>query len=269
MEDRKFYVYEHYRLDNMTCFYVGKGYGTRADKLSRNYHHDNISKKYGHVVVIVADNLTEEEAHWLERDLIEEYVFDYGYTCAVAGCHKNYENDSHLTNCTWGGEGSTGRVISEETRKKIGESQKDKTISEETRKKISESQKGKCSGENNGFYGKTHTEETKKKISEQSKRLMSDPNIRKHISESLKGEKNPMYGKHMSEDAKKKLSTSHSIAVVQLTLNNKFVRTYVSAKETKKFGFQPTWVTQCCKHNTRQHKGYKWIYLKDYKTIPR
>ena len=28
-EDRRFYVYEYWRLDNNTCFYVGKGKGSR------------------------------------------------------------------------------------------------------------------------------------------------------------------------------------------------------------------------------------------------
>ena len=43
-ENRDFYVYEHIRLDNMTCFYVGKGRGKRCNIPSRNIHHDNICK---------------------------------------------------------------------------------------------------------------------------------------------------------------------------------------------------------------------------------
>ena len=38
-------------------------------------------------------------------------------------------------------EAQKGRVISEETRRKIGEAQKGRVISEETRRKMSESQK--------------------------------------------------------------------------------------------------------------------------------
>lgn len=64
--------------------------------------------------------------------------------------------------------------------------------SEETRKKLSDSQKG----EKNGFYGKKHTEESKQKMSESHKGLQT-------------GEKHPMYGKHHSEETRKKLSESH------------------------------------------------------------
>ena len=51
------------------------------------------------------------------------------------------------------------------TKKHNSESQKGKIVSEETRKKLSESHKG----ENSSMYGKQHTEETKKKISESKK----------------------------------------------------------------------------------------------------
>lgn len=53
---------------------------------------------------------------------------------------------------------------SEETKRKISESNKGKIISDETRKKISESNKGKRMGIENPFYGKHHTEETKQKL---------------------------------------------------------------------------------------------------------
>ena len=70
-ENREFYVYEHIRLDNMTCFYVGKGKGERAYDLERNDHHNNISNRHGHAVLIIKDNLTEEEAFELEKDTID------------------------------------------------------------------------------------------------------------------------------------------------------------------------------------------------------
>ena len=112
--DRNYYVYEHIRLDNMTCFYVGKGRGRRSNTLKRNKHHDRISKKYGHAVVIVADNLTENEAFELERNLIEEYVFEYGYGIDIYG-YRNEEDDTYLTNSTFGGEGSSkGGTVSYE-----------------------------------------------------------------------------------------------------------------------------------------------------------
>ena len=46
-----------------------------------------------------------------------------------------------------------GKHLSEETKRKMSESQKGKTLSEETKRKISESLKGRTSGENNPCYG--------------------------------------------------------------------------------------------------------------------
>ena len=60
-----------------------------------------------------------------------------------------------------------------------------KHLSEETRKKISESN----NGENNPMFGKHHSADTRKKM-----------------SEALKGENNPMFGKHHSEETCKKIS---------------------------------------------------------------
>ena len=41
-----YYVYEHWRLDTDTCFYVGKGSGNRAYKtVGRNCHWKNIVAK--------------------------------------------------------------------------------------------------------------------------------------------------------------------------------------------------------------------------------
>ena len=107
MEDRSFYVYAHYRLDTMEPFYIGKGKNGRKNILSRNSLHDNVSKKHGHAVVILYDNLTEEEAFFYEREVIEDLVFDEGYEIDCNGIEltKKY---SYLTNFTFGGEGATG-----------------------------------------------------------------------------------------------------------------------------------------------------------------
>ena len=80
-----------------------------------------------------------------------------------------------LRNLTDGGEGASGRILTEETKKKIGEANKGKTLSEENKRRIS--------GRNHYLYGKTHSEETRKKQ-----------------SESMKSENNPAYGKKWWND---------------------------------------------------------------------
>ena len=252
-ENREFYVYEHIRLDNMTCFYVGKGKGERAYDLERNDHHDNISNMCGHAVIIIEDNLTEDEAYWLERDIIEDYVFNLGYGINIEG-HNDYDHElPHLTNMNWGGRGVTsGMHHSEEAKMKMSESKKGKNNSmygkhhsEETKKNMSESKKGK----NNPMYGKHHSEEAKKNMSESHKGKQA-------------GKNNPMYGKHHSEETKKKMSKK----VICVTTGKKFD----SMKEAgNHYNILPNTISLCCK-GTRKSAGklkdgtkLQWKYLEE------
>ena len=60
--EKEYYVYERFRLDNMTCFYVGKGKGRRYKQRSRNSHHDRIAEKHGFITKIYKEHLSEDEA---------------------------------------------------------------------------------------------------------------------------------------------------------------------------------------------------------------
>ena len=145
MEERNdFYVYIHTRATHGTIFYVGKGKGKRAwSKFNRNKHWKHIVAKYGYNVVIVQEDLTEEQAFMLEKEIITAL------------------GKENLCNLTDGGEGVSGLVHSKVTRKKMSEAKKGHTynkgrklppLSEERRRKISEFSKAM-----------RHTEETKKK----------------------------------------------------------------------------------------------------------
>lgn len=159
-----YYVYEHIRLDNNQCFYVGKGHGNRANFSSRNEHHDRVVAKCGMKVNIIAENLTEDEAYEIERKTIEHYVFDLGYGIDIIGYNNNPNEKGHLTNHTFGGDGSYGMVHSEEWCKKHSDD---------------------MTGEGNPMYGiniwDTYSEERKSKI-------------KNKLSESSSGINNPMYG---------------------------------------------------------------------------
>ena len=109
-----YYVYEHIRLDNNTCFYIGKGRGKRANCKTRNEHHDRIVKKYGMRVNVVSDGLSEAEAFKIEEQLISYYVFVLGYGIDIIGYNNNKNEPGHLTNHTFGGDGSKGMVHSKE-----------------------------------------------------------------------------------------------------------------------------------------------------------
>lgn len=168
-----YYVYKHIRLDNDTCFYIGKGRGKRAYTKKRNPHHDRIVEKHGMKVEFVADGLTEDEAYELERETIKKYVFEYGYGIDIEGYRKD-NTFPCLTNSTFGGDGSYGMVHSKEW---------------------CEQHSNDMMGNKNPMYGINNYEHyTDEKARE----------IKNKLSEAFSGSKNPMYGvsprQRMSED---------------------------------------------------------------------
>lgn len=96
---KSFYAYTHSRPDG-SVFYVGKGQGRRAWNFThgRNPHHRSIIKKHGadNIIVTVYPCPSEDAAFELERSLIAQYP--------------------DLANMTEGGEGASGRPISDKVR---------------------------------------------------------------------------------------------------------------------------------------------------------
>lgn len=192
MEDRRFYVYEWIRLDTNEPFYVGKGCGNRAYQLkSRNAGFMNIVNATDCAVVILAENLTEEEAYEAEVWYIYEYKYIYNFGLvnmdegglgAVCGKHNHmYGRKGHL-------------------HPNFG-----KTASEETRKKQSLARRGERNGmfgkrgKDSPLYGRKASMERRLKISKALKGKKKSPEhvrkIREILSQrNIKGENNPNYG---------------------------------------------------------------------------
>jgi len=167
-------------------FYVGKGKGKRLYKISgrTKYFLNKINKiknyNLNSIVIKIKENLNEEESFLLESELINLI----GRKDLVRG---------YLVNYTDGGEGRSGYVCSNETRKLMSKSRKGEnnpmygeSHSEKTRKVISDKMKNKfkCK-KNHPFYGKSHSEESKKKMSYKKKKLFENGKL------SFKGENQP------------------------------------------------------------------------------
>jgi hypothetical protein len=124
-----YYTYAYLREDR-SPYYIGKGKGKRVyEKCGRTIKPPKDKSR----ILILKQNLTEAEAFRHEV-----------YMIAVYG--RKDLGTGILHNRTNGGEGGSGRIVSEETRRKLSESTKGekhpqygKPISEESRRKNSKS----------------------------------------------------------------------------------------------------------------------------------
>lgn len=159
------YVYRHIRLDKNEPFYIGIGKDSggkhsRANRKSqRSDLWNKIVNKTDYRIEILEDDLTYDEAK--EKEIW--WINLYGRLDKKTGT---------LANHTDGGEGTTGLVVSEETRNHLSKVRKGKCF----RKpgwKMSEEQKKKLSWERMGNVptnkGVPATDEIKRKISEAKK----------------------------------------------------------------------------------------------------
>ena len=270
-ESRIYYVYKHVRLDNNTCFYIGKGKGNRKDLQKRNVVHDSICKKHGYKVVTIKKGLNEKEAFKLEADMINCYVSKMGYGIYIKGYmnKENKKNKKFLTNCTWGGEGTSGFHHSEETKQMMSESHKGRQFSEEHKQNLSESHKGKNKGkmvgEKNPMWGKNpyanKTPEEMETISKKKSEAISGEN---HPMWGKKGKDNPTYGEKNGMWGK----PAHNRRKVICITTGKTFNSVTKASNHYKVARNT--ISLCCKRKLKSagklQDGTKlqWMYLEDY-----
>lgn len=145
-----YYTYAYLREDG-TPYYIGKGKSGRINSSLHTIHLPTEKER----IIYLKQNLTDEEARKHEI-----------YMIAILG--RKDLGTGILRNMTDGGEGCAGRVLSDETKKKISDSNKGKKFTKEHKRKLSEAKKGR-----------TLTEEHKENISKNA----------------LKGKNNPSFGK--------------------------------------------------------------------------
>lgn len=197
VDPNRFYTYAYLREDR-TPYYIGKGSGRRAYQK----HETILVPRSEDRIILLKQNLSEKDAFKHEIYLI-----------AVLG--RKDLGTGILRNRSDGGEGNSGIIVSEETRRKLSKinsgknhPQYGKPKSEETRRKLSECNKNRPQeviekirqaklGEKNWFYGRTGpahpmfgrkaSEETRKKLSEMKKGIRPSNNTIQKAKEKLKG----------------------------------------------------------------------------------
>ena len=236
----KFYTYAFLREDR-TPYYIGKGSCRRI--------YENKGRPCGRPkdisrVIFLKQNLTEEEAFRHEI-----------YMIAVFG--RKDLGTGILHNRTDGGEGCSGCIPSEETKRKISEKNKGKNKpprSKEHRKKLSEVNKGKILSEetrkkiSEAKNGTLVSKKTRQKISEASKGKIISEETRKKISEGHKG-------KILSEETKRKLSEVNEGKILSEETRKKMSE---SRKGKNNHNYGKSFSEETRKKLSESRKGKKW-----------
>ena len=193
-----FFVYKN-MIFNYRPFYIGKGrdkkrsaYHTWAAYSNKHYNKQlqnkiiAIKQKTGKdpIVQIYKNGLTNEEAIKIEIQLI-----------ATIG--RIDQGNGPLCNHTDGGEGISGRLTSDSTRKLMSDSAKKRFEDPKEREKISKANKGKLKGRLQDaaiiekrrlkLIGHITSEKTKEKIRNSNKGQIRSAVTRKRISDARKG----------------------------------------------------------------------------------
>jgi len=182
-----YYVYAYIRKSNGTPYYIGKGKGNRA------YHknHTTPIPKDRSKIIIMESNLSELGAFALERF----YIRWYG---------RKDLNNGILINLTDGGDGPSGRILSNETKAKMSVAKKN--MSDETKAKMSASAIGRKHSPESiakssiARIGSKRSDEAKSKMSKAAKN-------KKPISDETRT-KMKIAQKNMSDETKAKMSVS-------------------------------------------------------------
>jgi len=256
-----YYLYYHKNPNTKELFYIGIGTNKRAWDFTsgRNPHYKNYIKKHGEPIVdIIKENLTKEEACFLEIKLIAEHG------------RKGIDSEGILLNKSIGGEiTALGNKLTEEQKLKIKNSHLGKKQSEGTKLKRSNSSKGKPKPE--GFMD----EEMREKISKGNKgkkhsKVHSNKGIpiseetKQKISKANSKPKPPGFGNLIKSRIDYKLiGEKNSKPILQLDQQNNIIQEFKSIKDALEYfgkSINNSCITACLKNRQKTAFGYVWKY---------
>lgn len=198
-----YYVYAYLRI-NGTPYYIGKGKNDRA--YNTHVHHKPPKDKSR--IIFLETNLTELGAFALER----RYIRWYGRKDLGTGILRNQTN---------GGDGASGRIVSNTTRTKLSNANIGKIILESTKKKLAVLNIGKKNG--------PKTMEAKEKIAASKRGVPRSIQTKLKISSKLKGNLAPNKGIPHSKETRNKIS----IAKKGKSVNNKANHPFIGDKNPR------------------------------------
>lgn len=194
---------------------------------------------------ILEDNLTLEQANEREQYWIQKLntLSPNGYNLASGGHNYSWHKESRqkLSKSMKGKKPwTTGKHLSDETKRKISQSNLGKTISEETREKIRQAN-----------LGKPCNEETKKKISASLTGIQRSEETKRKISKGRKGISSGLNRPHQSK------------VVLQFSLDGQFIAEYPSTREaSRQTGINQSNISACCRGIKKRSivGGFIWRY---------
>ena len=274
----KWSVYIHRCIANNKA-YVGIAKGNPASRWGANgqkYKKDsqpvfyNAIQKYGwngFEHIIWTTNLSHNEAKHMEKMLIAFFQ---------TNCRR-YRNPEYGYNETDGGDGSSGRSVKPETRKKIGDAHRGKVLSEEHKEKIRRFLIGRPSPtkgihrsvETREKMSKSHigmvfTEEHRRNLSIANQRETAGFHNHKHTEETKQRQREATAARNATQEWKDHNRFKLSKPIVQCTIEDKIIKVWSWVKgASDDLGILTSSIIRCCRGEHKSAGGYRWYYLYD------
>lgn len=237
---------------------------------------DNARRKYG------AENFKYEILHKKEYNNIKEATIELNrLESYYIGLFDTFKNGY---NCTLGGDGNRGVLVTEETRKKLSIATKGKKKPKGFGSKISKKLKGVLKSELHKKKLSESRHKTGKAIAQYTLhgelikiwsnindlmtcvKTLCPQSIYACCAKKTKSAHNFIW-RYCDSDhippkkIRGKPRRSDSKSVIQLSLNNEYMREFPSAVDAAEFvGAAPSNITACCRGKINTIKGFKWIY---------